>query len=398
MQRRRQERNMQDKAPETQSNNPRRMLQASGEVLSNIEVKMEKGKIRSLILAAVFLAASMSCSGGLNSITEDEYLKAYFNMYQKYIFAAPSTVQLTDSKNNILDLIEYYLTTRAELSDFLWQKGSNSGRQIRTILDMANAPCVCDVNAACQATGDVCCCHQVQGVCDTVQVGLPKQWKSTNNCANGCCGDYCCGQEPTTNCYSNKQCYLTKGPCQACQKAGQDCVYEANQCNVDADCAKYQPNWICSTFNCCVPPQGTTTSSSTTSTTLAGCRSDKQCVVESGPCFVCPSWGSACTLQSNQCTSDSQCVSLFGKGGASATCSTTSGCCSIGLPECSTNTDCETIYGPHWACVESSYCTYYGTNTACTDGTKIGACNSGQERCMDGPYGNAILYTDSTYC
>jgi len=139
---------------------------------------------------------------------------------------------------------------------------------------------MCDVNTACQATGDVCCCHQVQGICGPVQANIPKSWNSTRNCGNGCCGDYCCGEEPTANCYSNKQCYMTKGPCQACQKAGQDCVYETNQCSVDSDCVKYASNWICNpSFKCCVPPQVTTT---TTTTTLAGCWSDRECVFENG--------------------------------------------------------------------------------------------------------------------
>ena len=357
---------------------------------------MKKEKNRMFVLVAIFVTLSMSCFAGLNSITENEYLKAYFTTYKAFIYAGNGTTQLTDSKNNVLDLIVYYLSTRAELSDFLWQKGANSGRQIRTILDMANAPCVCDVNSACQATGDVCCCHQVQGVCDTVQVGLSKAWKSTNNCAAGCCGDYCCGQEPNTNCYSNKQCYLTKGPCQACQKAGQDCVNEVGQCNVDADCGKYASNWICSSFNCCVPPATNTTTTSTTTTTLAGCWSDRECIAEKGACYVCPSFGATCTLQSNQCAIDSDCVNMFGKAGG-VTCNTATKCCNTPV-ECATNTDCENIYGPHWTCYAAQYCTYYGTNTNCTDGTRIGACNSAHQRCMDGPYGDAILATDTTYC
>jgi len=346
------------------------------------------------VFAAIILAVSMTCSGGLNSITEDDYLKAYFSMYQRFIFADNGTVQLTDYKNNILDLIEYYLTTRANLSDFLWQTGSNSGRQIRTILDMANAPCMCDVNTACQATGDVCCCHQVQGICGPVQANIPKSWNSTRNCGNGCCGDYCCGEEPTANCYSNKQCYMTKGPCQACQKAGQDCVYETNQCSVDSDCVKYASNWICNpSFKCCVPPQVTTT---TTTTTLAGCWSDRECVFENGPCYICPSFGSSCTLQSNQCTISGDCTIRFGKAG-NVTCNTNTWCCNTPV-ECSTDSDCETIYGPHWSCYNSEYCTYYGTNVNCLDGTRIGQCNSAQQRCIDGPYVDPILKSDTVYC
>jgi len=102
-----------------------------------------------------------------------------------------------------------------------------------------------------------------------------------------------------------------EGPCQACQKAGQDCVYETNQCSVDSDCVKYASNWICNpSFKCCVPPQVTTT---TTTTTLAGCWSDRECVFENGPCYICPSFGSSCTLQSNQCTISGDCTIRFGK-------------------------------------------------------------------------------------
>ena len=359
---------------------------------------MKKEKNRMFVLVAIFVTLSMSCFAGITSITEDEYLKAYFTTFKAYIEADNGTQQLTDSKNNVLDLIVYYLSTRAELSDFLWQKGTNSGRQIRTILDMANAPCVCDVNAACQATGDVCCCHQVQGVCDTVQTGLPKAWKSTNNCAAGCCGDYCCGQEPTTNCYSNKQCYLINGPCQACQKAGQNCTYEANQCNVDADCSKYVSGWICASFKCCVPPQGTTTTTSaTTTTTLAGCWSDRQCIAEKGDCYICPSFGAACTLQGNQCTANSDCTLTFGGSATGVSCDSATKCCIL-PPECPIGNECEDIYGPHWSCIQSSYCNYYGTNINCLDGTRIGHCNSAHQRCMDGPYGDAILATDTRYC
>jgi hypothetical protein len=349
------------------------------------------------LVFGIFVLLSLSTYSGISSITEGQYIQAYFVQIKKYYTADDVGTQVADSKKNTLDLIEYFLTTRTELSDFLWQKGANSGKQIRTILDMNEAPCVCDVNSACQATGDVCCCHQVQGVCDVVQVSVPKQWKSTKNCANGCCGDYCCGEEPTTNCYSNKQCYQTKGPCQACQKAGQDCVYETNQCAVDADCGKYASNWICNpSFKCCVPPQVTTTTSTTT-TTLSGCRSDRQCVIESGPCYVCPLFGASCTLQGNQCTVDGDCTIRFGKAGG-VTCNTATNCCNTPV-ECATNTDCENIYGPHWACYSAKYCTYYGTNTNCAaDGTRIGQCNSAQQRCMDGPYGDAILATDTTYC
>ena len=61
-------------------------------------------------------------------------------------------------------------------------------------------------------------------------------------------------------------------------------------------------------------------------------------------------------------------------------------------------TECGDIYGPHWSCVNAMYCIYYGTNTNCLDGTRIGHCNSAQQRCMDGPYGDAILAMDTRYC
>ncbi len=359
---------------------------------------MKTGKIRVFVLVSIFLTLSVNCFAGIYSITESDYINAYFTMFKTYLNANNGSAEVTDAKNDVLDLIEYYLTTRASLSDFLWQTGTHSGKQIRTILDLANAPCVCDVNTACNETGDVCCCHTVQGVCDTVQAGLPKQWKSTTGCANGCCGDYCCGEEPTQNCFSNKQCYLTKGPCQACEKAGQNCTYEANQCSVDSDCAKYASDWICSpSFKCCVPPQvTTTTTSTTTTTTLSGCRSDRQCVAENGACYICPAFGSTCTPQNNQCVNDSDCTIRFGKAGG-VTCNTATGCCNTPV-ECATDIDCTNIYGPHWTCYAAQYCTYYGNNTACTDGTRVGQCNSVQQRCMDGPYGGAVLATDTTYC
>jgi hypothetical protein len=357
---------------------------------------MKKLKNGFFVLLAIFLTLSMSGFGSINSITENEYLRAYFNAYQTYLLTDLGSPELTDSKNNVLDLIDYYLTTRAELSDFLWMNGPNSHRQIRTILDMNNAPCVCDVNSVCQATGDICCCHKVQGVCDVVQIARPKAWATSRNCATGCCGDYCCGEEPTTNCYSNYQCYITRGPCQACQKAGQNCVYEPNQCTVDADCGKYAANWKCNS-GCCVKPAGTTTTSTTT-TTLPGCKSDRECTITRGPCYTCPSFGGACTLQSNQCTADSDCTLVYGKAGGSVTCNAVTKCCNTPAVECATDTDCENIYGPHWACYATSYCTYNGININCLDNTKIGACNSGQQRCMDGPYGDAILSPDTTYC
>ena len=339
----------------------------------------------------------MNCFAGINSVNETDYINAYFTMFKSYLTADNSSVQATDAKNNVIDLIEYYLSTRASLSDFLWQPGTYSGKQIRTILDIADAPCVCDVNTACTATGDVCCCHTVQGVCDTVQTGLPKQWKSTKGCANGCCGDYCCGEEPTQNCYSNKQCYYTKGPCQACEKAGQNCTYETNQCNVDSDCGKYASNWICSSaFKCCVPPQVTTTTSTTT-TTLAICTASRECYYKNGACYTCPSIGGTCTLQNNQCTADSNCTSKYGNAGGGWTCS--ANCCNPGGSECNNDNDCTLVYGPHWSCyTANNYCTYWGNNTKCTDNTPIGQCNPSQQRCMDGPYGDAILATDTTYC
>lgn len=359
---------------------------------------MKTGNIKAFLLLSVFLALPMNCFAGIYYITEDNYINAYFTMFKTYLSADNGTTQLTDAKNNVLDLIDYYLTTRTELSDFLWQKGTYSNKEIRTILDLANAPCVCDVNTACAATGDVCCCHTMQGVCGPVQAGVTKRWQYTKGCANGCCGDYCCGEEPTQNCYSNKQCYQTKGPCQACQKAGQNCTYEANQCTVNSDCGKYASNWICNpSFKCCVPPQITTTTSTTT-TTLAGCWSDRQCVAEKGYCYICPVLGAECTLQSNQCANDGDCVRIYGRSGYPPVCNIITNCCNAGGPECTTDTDCENIYGPHWTCQAVQYCTYYGTNTYCLDGTKIGRCNSAHQRCMDGPYGDAILSTDTTYC
>lgn len=340
----------------------------------------------------------MNCSAGIYSITEDDYINAYFTMFKTYLNADNASPQLTDAKNNVLDLIEYYLTTRTELSDFLWQKGTYSGREIRTILDLADAPCVCDVNTACTATGDVCCCHTMQGVCGTVKAGVTKTWEYTKQCLKGCCGDYCCGEEPTQNCYSNKQCYQTKGPCQACQKAGQNCTYEANQCSVDSDCGKYASNWICNpSFKCCVPPQVTTTTTSTTTTTPSGCRSDRQCLADNGPCYSCPEIGGECVhATGTQCTGDSTCGEIYGIVG-NPTCDTTTGCCNL-AQECVNDDDCGTIYGPNWSCILSMYCNYYGTNTQCQDSTKIGHCNSAQQRCMDGPYGDAVLATDTTYC
>ena len=357
---------------------------------------MKIGKIQVFVLVSIFLTLSVNCFAGIYSITETDYINAYFTMFKAYLTADNASVQAIDAKNDVLDLIEYYLTTRASLSDFLWQKGTYSGKQIRTILDLANAPCTCDVNTACTATGDVCCCHTVQGVCDTVQTGLPKQWKSTKECANGCCGDYCCGEEPTQNCYSNKQCYQTKGPCQACEKSGQNCIYETNQCNVDSDCGKYASNWICSSFKCCVPPQITTTTSTTT-TTLATCTASRECYYTNGACYVCPSIGGTCTLQNNQCTVDSDCTSKYGTAGGGWTCS--ANCCKPSGSECNNDNDCGVIYGPHWSCNTAyNYCTYWGNNTKCTDNTPIGQCNPSQQRCMDGPYGDAILATSADYC
>lgn len=124
-------------------------------------------------------------------VTEDEYMEALLvvleDVYRKDVYGGGEKF----SREEALDLIEYYVNNKDDLSAHLSNVGTHSGKQIWTIMDMAGAPCDCTPGAPCTISGEKCCCRGVFYECNII-------WGYTKDCTQGCCGNLCCEDMVTT--------------------------------------------------------------------------------------------------------------------------------------------------------------------------------------------------------
>ena len=250
-----------------------------------------------LIIVLFAVALLLSCPAYARNaqiVSDDEYTKAYFNLYKNYITADDPN----QSKDQLLDVVDYYLTA-GDVSSDLSAVGSRSHRMIGSILAENGVEFDC---GDCDSTliGANCCIYRVGQVpvvyeCVGSEVlGVSSHsWKQLWQCSNGCCKDRCCinpDQSTTTlsastssskattttlaggdNCIDDGNCYTTYGPCYVCPTLGGNCSKKVI-CKNAQDCKnRYDPavNWKCDDAGCCIPPAATTTSIvSTTSTVL----------------------------------------------------------------------------------------------------------------------------------
>jgi len=140
-----------------------------------------KAHIATRVLLAIALVYFVGQVSAVITLTDDEYIRVYFNMAEKY-YQDPSI------KNEFFDVIEYYLTND-DVNANLFIKGSWSGKRIITILDEYGAPCACPPGQ-CPKEGKTCCCQNKQYSC--ALIGGSLVWQYVSDCAQGCCGAACC--------------------------------------------------------------------------------------------------------------------------------------------------------------------------------------------------------------
>ncbi|MBN2251736.1 MAG: hypothetical protein JW724_06660 [Candidatus Altiarchaeota archaeon] len=287
-----------------------------------------KGSITGMIALMLLVLSSSPCQ----AITDDEYVEVYFNMAAVY-YQDPSI------KEEFLDMIEYFLQN-SNVDDNLFKEGERSGRQIRTILDKWGGPCEKIDNAECKqanpclSEGDTCCCGGKLYTCSNPYMQEPMMG-------------------PMDNLIPSVHAELTASSWQQTKDCGSGC------------CGRV----------CCEGVTGD------------NCYSNEECYVKYGACYVCPNPGGECTKGAQACTTEDECINAYGPGWK---CDKTELCCIPG-DSCATNDDCGLIYGPNWVCETTGNCKYVGTNVKCEDETLMGECNELKQRCMDGPFGDAIL-------
>ena len=265
-------------------------------------MKKEEAIFLSALVAAFFCGTGTA----LTSISDQQYLDSYFNLSTNFYNNAPVGSEL-------LDIIQYYLTSSANLGPGLNTVGTHSGKQIRTILDLYGGPCDdCSNGGACTTLNSKCCCHGKEYLC--INSGSPPGstvlyvWSYSSVCTKGCCGGDVCCYDPSAgdNCYGDSECYEKRGPCYICSTPGGSCTLSANQCTADANCIDSKgAGWRCIS-NCCIP-------------------------VSSG----------------DACTNDVQCTTY------------------------GTNWKCQIQTG-----ASSGYCAYVGNFQMCSDGTPVGRCST----------------------
>jgi hypothetical protein len=251
-------------------------------------------EMRSGFILALFAAALLfsSASYALNSqlVSDDDYFKAYFNLYKSYI-----TAEGPNTKDQLLDVIDYYLTA-GDVSSDLAAVGSHSHQMIGSILAENGVGFDC---GECNYTyvGAKCCIYrvgQVPVVYECVGSEISNissfSWMQLWQCVNGCCKDRCClgpNQSTTTlstatsttevtsttlaggdDCIDDGDCYNKYGPCYICETRSKICLKKVI-CLDAQDCKeRYDPSvdWTCDANGCCIPPAATTTTTNVLTT------------------------------------------------------------------------------------------------------------------------------------
>jgi len=358
------------------------------------------------VVAMFFLITETAYASGTPVISDDGFVKAYFNLYKSYISA--DNDKLNNTKAELLDVVDYYLS-ESEISSHLNRIGPRSNKMIGVILadngvDFDCGPCNESVR------GDRCCIYRT-GLVPTVYecVGsevvdvtgytwtIPVVDGKPMICTWGCCRDKCCSSPDRTtttitpstttttnpsggdNCIDDGDCYSRYGPCWVCPAAGKNCTKKVI-CVTAQDCKdRYSPNinWTCDANGCCIPPATTTTtssSSSTTSTSLPGdnCQNDISCYIKYGACYICPSIGGNCSNTTMMCDDAQDCKDRY-LSNESWTCDSNK-CC---IPPATTTTTSSSSS----TTIETTTSTTTSTTTTtqnqtCYDGTPVGECSS----------------------
>jgi len=186
-------------------------------------------KVKVLTGAGIILITSLLALSGLALIVifeDDDYLNTYLNVVGAYAKNPGDPVV----KNELLDVVEYYIQHEDVNSDLL-DTGPRSGEQIITILDKYGAPCACPPGP-CSIQGDACCCAGKLYQCSIVGAAL--SWQFSGDCVDGCCASACCGGVVTTTSTTT-----TTNPS----------VPQGNTCANDVECSAYGRSWVCN-----IPP------------------------------------------------------------------------------------------------------------------------------------------------
>ena len=257
---------------------------------------MEKRScVKGLLIAFVYLILSpASYAVNPESLSEDEYVNAYFSIYDDYI-AGNGNI----SREEIGDIVEYYLTSK-DLAGNLYVTGQKSGRMIGSILADSGVVFDCGVCGS-GVLNSKCCIYRAgqepmmyECVGTEVRGVNNYTWKEIYQCTFGCCANRCCRDtnpttttiQPTTttaastttsttqgtttttgpdNCQSDTDCINKYGGCYTCPYIGADCSQGSANCKTDYNCSSYGWDWKC-VSQCCIPPGATTTTGQTSTT------------------------------------------------------------------------------------------------------------------------------------
>ena len=260
-----------------------------------------------IILMGWFVICLSASCHAVTSISENQYVDTYFNLSRTFYYGDAPV------ENELMDMIEYYLSNQPDLGAKLSTIGNHSGKQIRTIVDLYGGPCdECIEGDVCPQESSKCCCRGKEYLCVKTAgppgAGTITAWTYFAECTKGCCGPNVCCYDPGAGdgCYGDSECYEKRGPCYRCPSPNGNCAISTSQCTADSDCTSMNgAGWRCIS-TCCIP-----------------------------------------TPKGDACTSDAQC-STYG-----------------------INWICQTPAG-----APSGNCAYLGNYRVCSDGTLIGKCST----------------------
>jgi hypothetical protein len=243
-----------------------------------------------VLFAAALVLSSAAYARNAQIVSDDDYSKAYFNLYKNYIMAEDPN----KTKGQLLDVVDYYLSA-PDVSTDLSYVGPHSHQMIGSILAENGVEFDCG-DCDFDHVGADCCIYRVGEVpvvyeCVGSEIsGISSySWAQLWQCVHGCCKDRCClgpDQSTTTfssstsssrvttttlagdNCIDDGDCYDRYGPCYICAISGGNCSKKV-LCAKAQDCKdRYDPavEWKCDANGCCIPPVATTSTTMTTST------------------------------------------------------------------------------------------------------------------------------------
>ena len=194
--------------------------------------------IRWLILVAFLQIILLQPSYAVNpeKLSEDQFVKAYFNMYGDYLSGTKNV-----TKEKLGDVIEYYMTTD-DVAQNLHYVGPGSGEMIGSMLADSGVDFDC---GTCDASvlGQKCCLYKIgekpkvyECVGSEVKTVTGYQWKNLYECTLGCCSNKCC-RDPNAPTTTTGATTTTTQPSDSCPSVCSSNGYSVSDC-IHSSCSE----------------------------------------------------------------------------------------------------------------------------------------------------------------